>query len=67
MDDALRQVLEALLPELPASAPRNLRKLLEAYADLAARTGQPVPPAVRARLTEWSQTAALKKLAASLL
>ena len=67
MDDALRQVLATLLTELPALPPRNLRKLLETYADLVARTSRPVPPAVRERLVEWSQTAALKKLAASLL
>ncbi len=66
-DDALRQMLDALLPELPALPPRNLRKLLEAYADLVARTGRVVPPAVRGRLAEWGQTAALKKLVVSLL
>ena len=66
-DDALAQILDALLPALPALPPRNLRKLLEAYADLVARTGRPVPPAVQVRLREWGQTAAFKKLAGSLL
>ena len=66
-DDALAQILDALLPALPPAPLRNLRKLLETYADLGARTGRGVPPAVQARLREWSQTAALKKLAGSLL
>lgn len=66
-DDALAQTLDALLPALPPAPLRNLRKLLETYADLAARTGRPVPLAVQDRLREWSQTATLKKLAVSLL
>lgn len=66
-DDALAQVLDALLPALPPAPLRNLRKLLETYADLVARSGRPVPPAVQDRLREWSQTATLKKLAVSLL
>ncbi|WP_223649763.1 DUF6493 family protein [Hymenobacter psoromatis] len=66
-DDALAQMLDALLPALPPAPLRNLRKLLETYADLGARTGRPVPPAVQDRLREWSQTGALKKLAVSLL
>jgi hypothetical protein len=66
-DDALAQILDALLPALPALPPRNLRKLLDAYADLVARTGRQVPPAVQVRLREWCQTAAFKKLAGSLL
>ena len=66
-DDALAQTLDALLPALPALPPRNLRKLLEPYADLLARTGRPAPPAVRERLGEWGQTAVLRKLVSSLL
>ncbi|NRT17623.1 hypothetical protein HNP98_000430 [Hymenobacter sp. 9A] len=66
-DDALRQTLEALLPELPAAPLRNTRKLLEAYADLVGRTRRPVPPAVQARLREWQATPALKKVATGLL
>ena len=66
-DDALRQVLEALLPALPAAPPRQTTKLLAAYADLVARTRHPVPAAVQIRLREWSTSAALKKLTAPLL
>lgn len=66
-DDALAQTLAALLPELPVRPPRNVRKLLEAYADLAARTRRAVPPPVRSRLGDWGHAAALKKLTASLL
>jgi hypothetical protein len=66
-DAALRQTLDALLPELPAAPPRNVRKLLEAYADLTARTGQAVPAAVQARLREWSASASLKKAIGTLL
>ncbi len=66
-DDALRQTLAALLPELPAEPVRNLRKLLEAYADLRARTGQPVSAAVQGRLLEWQAVGSLKKAVVSLL
>ena len=66
-DDALRQILDALLPELPAAPPRNLRKLLELYANLAAHNGRPVPPAVQTQLAVWQPVAALKKATALLL
>ena len=66
-DDALRQLLDALLPELPAEPPRNVRKLLEAYADLLARTRQPAPAAVQTRLRGWRAQATLKKVVALLL
>jgi len=66
-DDALAQTLDALLPELPAAPLRNLRKLLETYADLMDGSGRPLPTPVRARLSEWSQATALKKLTAVLL
>jgi hypothetical protein len=66
-DDALCQLLAALLPVLPAAPPRNLRKLLNAYADLLARTRQPLPAAVRPRLLAWQPTASLKAVANALL
>jgi hypothetical protein len=66
-DDALGQLLDALLPELPATPPRNLRKLLDLCTDLAARTGRPVPAAVQAQLRAWQATPALKKASALLL
>jgi hypothetical protein len=66
-DDALTQTLDALLPALPAAPPRGLRKLLELYADLVARTGRPVPAAVQGCLGEWRATAALKKTLDNLL
>ena len=43
-DDAVRQLLEALLPQLPAGPLRNTRKLIEAYADVLARTRRIAPP-----------------------
>ncbi|TGE07823.1 DUF6493 family protein [Hymenobacter fodinae] len=68
VDDAVRQLLETLLPLLPTAAPlRNTRKLIEAYADVQSRTSQPVPAAVAQQLHAWSQSAALKKAASSLL
>ncbi|WP_139924442.1 DUF6493 family protein [Hymenobacter sp. DG01] len=68
VDDAVRQVLEALLPLLPTATPlRNTRKLIEAYADVQIRTGQPVPAGLAGQFRTWSQSAALKKAAASLL
>jgi hypothetical protein len=66
-DNALHQVVEALLPELPATPIRNLRKLLECYADLMARTRQPVPAAAQARLSAWRTVASLKKAATALI
>lgn len=55
-DEALRQVVDQLLPELPGAPLRNLRPLLDFYADLVARTRPPVPPAVRALLQAWRAT-----------
>lgn len=66
-DDALRQVLEALLPVLPAAPLRQTGALLTLYADLPGRAAHPVPAPVQARLREWSASASLKKLAAPLL
>jgi hypothetical protein len=66
-DDALRQLLEALLPALPAAPLRQTGALLTLYADLPGRAAYPVPAPVQARLREWSASASLKKLAAPLL
>jgi hypothetical protein len=66
-DDALAQTLDALLPALPAAPLRSLRRLLELYADLVARTGRPVPAAVQGRLSEWRAAATLKKVLNNLL
>jgi len=66
-DDALCQMLTALLPTLPAASPRNLRRLLETYADLLARTRRPLPAAVRPNLLAWQKTASLKAVAKTLL
>jgi hypothetical protein len=68
-DDALRQVLDALLPALPAEPLRQTSKLLSFYADLRARYPQaaPMPAAGQARLREWQAVSSLKKLAAALL
>ncbi|MBO2011125.1 DUF6493 family protein [Hymenobacter negativus] len=66
-DDALRQLLAALLPQLPFEPLRNLRKLLEPYADLMARTRQAVPASVQERLRVWRAQASLKKTIDALL
>ena len=66
-DDALHQVLDALLPELPAAPLRSLRALLDLYADLRTRTGRPTPAAVQARLGEWRTAPSLKKVANALV
>ena len=66
-DDALHQVLDNMLIELPATPPRNLRKLLELYAELRTRTPRAIPAAVLDRLHEWQVTATLNKVIASLL
>ena len=66
-DDALRQVFDSLLTELPAEAPRNSRKLLEMYARLVGSTRRAVPTQVQARLREWQAAGSLKKAATLLL
>jgi len=66
-DDALRQVLEALVLKLPDKPLRNTRKLLEAYADLVGRSQQPVSVPVQEKLKAWSQEVSLKKTIVSLL
>ncbi len=66
-DDALRQALDALLPVLPATPPRNLRPLLDTYASLLARTQQPAPAPVQAQLGAWQATASLRKISKALL
>ena len=66
-DDALRQLLESLLPALPAAPLRQTGALLTLYADLPGRAAHPVPAPVQAHLREWSASASLKKLAAPLL
>ncbi|MGI4864328.1 MAG: DUF6493 family protein [Janthinobacterium lividum] len=66
-DDALRQLLEALLPALPAAPLRQTGALLTLYTDLPGRTSHPVPAPVQARLREWGASASLKKLVAPLL
>jgi hypothetical protein len=60
-DDALRQLLEALLLALPAAPPRQTGALLTLYADLPGRAAHPAPAPVQARLREWSTSASLKK------
>jgi hypothetical protein len=65
-DDALRQVFDQLLPNLPGAPLRNLRPLLDLYAELVARTRPPVPAAVRALLHAWRATPSLKKVATAL-
>ena len=66
IDDAMRQLLEALLPQLPDAPLRNTRKLIEAYADVQARTRRIAPEPVQQQLRVWSSSATLKKAAASL-
>jgi len=68
-DDALRQVLDALLPVLPAEPLRQMSKLLGIYADLRARCSPaaPIPAAGQARLRQWQVISSLKKLATALL
>ncbi len=66
-DDALRQVFDSLLNELPTEPPRNSLKLLEMYASLMSRTCQAVPTTVQARLREWQAVGSLKKAATLLL
>lgn len=65
-DDALRQLLEAMLPLLPATPLRNTRKLIEAYADVQGRTRRLAPTPVQQKLRGWSSSATLKKAAGTL-
>ena len=66
-DDALRQVLDALLPELPTEPLRNTAKLLAAYADLRLAASPLAPAAVQERLWAWQAVGSLKKVATALL
>jgi hypothetical protein len=66
-DDALRQVFNSLLPELPAVPPRNTLKLLAIYQNLITRSRQAVPTAVLGRLREWQASASLRKAVSALL
>ena len=50
----------------PTPAPRQLRRLLELYADVQAHLAQPVPPALRERLATWD-AGVLKPVSAALL
>ncbi|RSK32539.1 DUF6493 family protein [Hymenobacter metallilatus] len=65
-DDALRQLLEALLPLLPAVPLRNTRKLIEAYVDLLTRARRIAPETVQQQFHTWSTSATLKKAATCL-
>ncbi|WBO85245.1 DUF6493 family protein [Hymenobacter yonginensis] len=60
-DDALQQVLDALLPELPVAPLRNTKKLVELYAELASRSGRLPAEAAQPNLRHWKATATLKK------
>ena len=60
-DDAVGQVLSALIMELPGEPIRNTRKLLEAYADFTSRAVASVPDNVKAKLKTWSNAGTLKK------
>ncbi|GAA4368945.1 hypothetical protein GCM10023185_42140 [Hymenobacter saemangeumensis] len=66
-DDALLQVLDQLLPQLPAAPLRNTKKLVELYADLCIRSGRlPAEPA-KTNLRSWKGSAALKKAVGELV
>ncbi|MDJ0365794.1 DUF6493 family protein [Hymenobacter sp. H14-R3] len=66
-DAVLSQLFATLLAELPATPLPKLRLLLETYADLLARTQQPVPAPVQAQLGAWQATASLRKISRTLL
>ncbi|UOR06447.1 DUF6493 family protein [Hymenobacter aerilatus] len=66
-DDALCQLLEALLTQLPATPVRNTAKLLDAYADTLSRVHRPLPEAVQDRLREWQRVGSLRKTVGALL
>jgi hypothetical protein len=68
-DDALRQIVDALVPALPAEPLRQTSKLLSSYAALRARysPAAPIPAAGQVRLRQWQAIPSLKKPAAILL
>jgi hypothetical protein len=66
-DDALGQMLHALLPGLPATPPRNLRPLLDTYASLLAHTRRALPAALRPNLLAWQKTVSLRAVVTPLL
>lgn len=68
-DDALIQVVDALLPTLPAEPLRQTSKLLSSYVDLRTRysPAAPIPAVEQARLRQWQAIPSLKNLVAILL
>jgi hypothetical protein len=66
-DEVLQQVLNHLLPELPAAPLRNTKKLVELYVDLTSRSGRRPAEAMKANLHNWQGTPALKKAIGKLL
>ncbi|SFQ49285.1 hypothetical protein SAMN04515668_2543 [Hymenobacter arizonensis] len=66
-DDALLQVLNNLLPELPAAPLRNTKKLVELYAELTSRSGREPAEAIKTNLRSWQGTSALKQVVGELV
>ncbi len=66
-DSALIQLLEMVFPQITGELPKNLKKLLELYADLCAKHRWQPTAAVKERATEWQKNATLKKVAAQLV
>ena len=62
-DAALRELLAALLTELPEAPIKNLRKLLELYGELRARTGEAaLPNGLSPKLEAWQATKSLRRV-----
>lgn len=59
----LQQLLENLIPALPAEAPNNLRKLLEQYNEVLSLNRQAAAPEIiRQKLQTWKKVNSLQKI-----
>ncbi len=66
-DTAIAQLLENLFAQLTAEPPKNLKKLLELYADLCAKHKLSPTESVKQKAAEWQKNATLKKVAGTLV
>ena len=60
-------VLENMLPELPATPIKNLRKLLEIFSELCGNDAQMFCTPITEKLSVWKETASLKTITETLL
>lgn len=63
----LHTVLQNILPELPATPIKNLKKLLEIFSELCSNNLQMFGPSITDKLSVWKETVSLKTVTETLL